>query len=87
MVKVHQDFEGIHYFGKMGLDPLIRRQHRDHPAYELAERFADEMGREGVRSGLRHVAARALRADGPRGVRPQPAQPSHWRPPAESTLR
>jgi predicted HD phosphohydrolase len=42
MVKVHQDFEGIHYLGKMGLDPLMRRQHRDHPAYELAERFADE---------------------------------------------
>lgn len=42
MVKVHQDFEGIHYLGKMGLDPMIRLQHRDHPAYELAERFADE---------------------------------------------
>ena len=42
MVKVHQDFEGIHYLGKMGLDPMIRLQHREHPAYELAERFADE---------------------------------------------
>jgi len=42
MVKVHQDFEGIHYLGKMGLDPMMRRQHSDHPAYELAERFADE---------------------------------------------
>jgi predicted HD phosphohydrolase len=42
MVKVHQDFEGIHYLGKMGLDPMMRRQHRDHPAYDLAERFADE---------------------------------------------
>lgn len=42
MVKVHQDFEGIHYLGKMGLDPMMRLQHKDHPAYELAERFADE---------------------------------------------
>lgn len=42
MVQVHQDFEGIHYLGKMGLDPMMRLQHRDHPAYELAERFADE---------------------------------------------
>ncbi len=42
MVKVHQDFEGIHYLGKIGVDPMVRLQHRDHPAYELAERFADE---------------------------------------------
>lgn len=42
MVKVHQDFEGIHYLGKMGLDPMMRRQHYGHPAYDLAERFADE---------------------------------------------
>lgn len=42
MVKVHQDFEGIHYLAEIGVDPLIRLQHKDHPAYELAERFADE---------------------------------------------
>ena len=42
MVKVHQDFEGVHYLGYMGLDPMMRRQHKDHPAYDLAEQFADE---------------------------------------------
>lgn len=42
MVKVHQDFEGIHYLGKMGIDPQLRSIHRDHPAYDLAERFADD---------------------------------------------
>ncbi|MEO6886158.1 MAG: HD domain-containing protein [Jatrophihabitantaceae bacterium] len=42
MVKVHQDFEGIHYLAQIGVDPMIRLQHKDHPAYELAERFADE---------------------------------------------
>jgi len=42
MVKVHQDFEGIHYLAEIGVDPMIRLQHKDHPAYELAERFADE---------------------------------------------
>lgn len=41
-VKVHQDFEGVHYLHKLGVDPMTRLQHRDHPAYELAERFADE---------------------------------------------
>jgi predicted HD phosphohydrolase len=41
-VKVHQDFEGIHYLHKLGVDPMTRLQHADHPAYELAERFADE---------------------------------------------
>jgi predicted HD phosphohydrolase len=42
MVQVHQDFQGLHYYGRMGLDPMMRRRHAGHPAYELAERFADE---------------------------------------------
>ena len=42
VIKVHQDFQGIHYFAYMGLDPMMRRRHRDHPCYELAERFVDE---------------------------------------------
>jgi predicted HD phosphohydrolase len=42
VVKVHQDFEGMHYYARMGLDPMMRRKHADHPYYELAERFADE---------------------------------------------
>ena len=42
VVKVHQDFQGLHYYGRMGLDPMMRRKHADHPAYELAARFADE---------------------------------------------
>ena len=42
MVQVHQDFQGLHYYARMGLDPMMRRRHAGHPAYELAERFADE---------------------------------------------
>jgi len=42
VIKVHQDFQGIHYFEYMGLDPMMRNRHRDHPCYELAERFVDE---------------------------------------------
>jgi predicted HD phosphohydrolase len=42
VVKVHQDFQGRHYYARIGLDPELRRQHLGHPAYELAERFADE---------------------------------------------
>lgn len=42
VVKVHQDFEGVHYLANMGIDPMIRRRYEDHPAYELAERFADD---------------------------------------------
>lgn len=41
VIKVHQDFQGIHYFGYMGLDPMMRRRHEGHPCYELAERFVD----------------------------------------------
>lgn len=42
VISVHQDFQGIHYFGLMGLDPMMRRRHADHPWYELAERFVDD---------------------------------------------
>jgi predicted HD phosphohydrolase len=42
VVTVHQDFQGLHYYARMGLDPMMRLQHQDHPAYQLAARFADE---------------------------------------------
>ena len=39
---MHQDFEGLHYYARVGLDPMMRRKHAGHPCYELAERFADD---------------------------------------------
>lgn len=42
VVKVHQDFQGLHYYERMGLDPMMRSKHADHPAYALAAKFADE---------------------------------------------
>jgi predicted HD phosphohydrolase len=42
VVKVHQDFEGMHYYARMGLDPMMRNKHLGHPFYEAAEQFADE---------------------------------------------
>ncbi len=42
MIRVHQDFQGKHYYGHFGGDPNAREQHRGHPSYALAERFADE---------------------------------------------
>ncbi len=42
VIKVHQDFQGIHYFERMGLDPMMRLKHKEHPLYELAEQFVDE---------------------------------------------
>lgn len=42
MIQVHQDFQGRHYYAHLGKDPNTRDQHRGHPAYALAERFADE---------------------------------------------
>jgi predicted HD phosphohydrolase len=41
VIKVHQDFQGIHYFARMGLDPMMRLRHKDHPLYGLAEEFVD----------------------------------------------
>ncbi len=42
VIKVHQDFQGIHYFARMGLDPMMRLRHADHPSYALAAHFVDE---------------------------------------------
>jgi predicted HD phosphohydrolase len=45
MIRVHQDFQGRHYYAHFGGDPDAREQHRatlDAPTYALAERFADE---------------------------------------------
>src|SRR5437773_1868604 len=41
-IAVHQDFQGRHYYHHFGFDREAREQHRGHPAYALAERFADE---------------------------------------------
>ena len=42
MVAHHQDFQGRHYYHVLGLDPEAREEYRDHPAYELTARFADD---------------------------------------------
>lgn len=42
MIAVHQDFQGRHYYEHLGKDADARERHRGHPAYELAETFADE---------------------------------------------
>ena len=41
VVKYHQDFQGRHYYGRIGMDPEMRRKHLGHEHYEMAERFAD----------------------------------------------
>src|SRR3954454_7864851 len=44
MIRVHQDFQGRHYYGHFGLDPDAREHHRAALApetFSLAERFAD----------------------------------------------
>ena len=76
VVKVHQDFQGLHYYARMGLDPMMRLKHEGHPAYDLAAKFADDWDQTAFDPELRHAATRALRAHGARGVRPQT---SSWR--------
>jgi predicted HD phosphohydrolase len=41
LVRVHQDFQGTHYYRHLGRDPHSRERHRRHPSYALAEHFAD----------------------------------------------
>ena len=45
MIRVHQDFQGRHYYHHFGGDPNAREQHRaglDPEVFSLAERFADD---------------------------------------------
>lgn len=45
MIRVHQDFQGRHYYAHFGGDPDAREQHRatlTPDEFALAERFADE---------------------------------------------
>jgi predicted HD phosphohydrolase len=45
MIRVHQDFQGRHYYAHFGGDPDAREQHRDtltDEEWTLAEAFADE---------------------------------------------
>jgi predicted HD phosphohydrolase len=42
VIRVHQDFQGRHYYGHFGGDPDARARYRDEPWFELAARFADE---------------------------------------------
>jgi len=45
MIRVHQDFQGRHYYAHFGGDPEAREKHRpdlDDETWALCERFADE---------------------------------------------
>jgi predicted HD phosphohydrolase len=42
MIRVHQDFQGRHYYHHFGGDPNARDQYQGHESFALAERFADE---------------------------------------------
>lgn len=42
IIRVHQDFQGRHYYAYFGRDTNLRDQHRDQPWFALAEQFADE---------------------------------------------
>jgi predicted HD phosphohydrolase len=42
VIETHQDFQGRHYYEHLGMDPDLRRNHRDEPWFDLAVTFADE---------------------------------------------
>jgi predicted HD phosphohydrolase len=42
VIRVHQDFQGRHYYHHFGGDPNARDQYTDEPWFDLAARFADE---------------------------------------------
>ena len=42
VVKYHQDFQGRHYYARVGMDPEMRRKHEGHEHYKMAEVFTDD---------------------------------------------
>jgi len=42
VIRVHQDFQGRHYYHHFGADPDARRAYEGEAFYDLAARFADE---------------------------------------------
>jgi predicted HD phosphohydrolase len=42
VLRVHQDFQGLHFYEHLGMYPHARDQHRSSPWFEAAARFADE---------------------------------------------
>jgi predicted HD phosphohydrolase len=42
IIRVHQDFQGRHYYGLIGKDPEARSQYQGQPWFETAQQFADE---------------------------------------------
>ncbi len=42
MIRVHQDFQGKHYYAHFDKDPNARAQYEGEPYYDLAAQFADE---------------------------------------------
>jgi predicted HD phosphohydrolase len=42
MIRVHQDFQGKHYYAHFDKDPNARDQYEGEPYYDLAAQFADE---------------------------------------------
>ena len=42
MLRVHQEFQGLHYYGLVGADPNMRDKYVEHRAYAMTARFTDE---------------------------------------------
>lgn len=42
MIRVHQDFQGRHYYEHLGMDPDAREQYKGEPWFDLTAQFADD---------------------------------------------
>ena len=60
MIRHHGLFQGYYYFHHFGSDRNARDKYRGHPAYQLCRGFLRQVRSGGVRSRLRHDAARGV---------------------------
>ena len=92
MVDKHAIFQGYYFFHHLGLDRDMREQFRDHEWFDHTAEFCADFDQPAFDPGVRHAAARALRAAGPADDGGPQAQHLHavltpgrnrgWRPPA-----
>lgn len=83
VVKVHQDFQGAHYFAMMGVDPMLRERHAGHAAYALAEQFVDEWDNSAFDPEMDTPPLAHFEPLVRQFFSTPPRRPEHWKPPSQ----
>ena len=76
-VLMHGVFQLRYYGHHLDIDPEAREPYRDHPWYDTCDRFCERWDQASFDPDYPDAAARALRADGARDLRPPTVRPGN----------